>query len=83
MISPQRGASAYVRVSHPTLTLVDLEETVLAARKRVLGAAHPDTLTTAGDLALAYADQGNLAEAAALQEEVLTYATASSKLLSK
>jgi hypothetical protein len=37
-----------------------MEREVLAVRKRVLGAEHPDTLMTAGDLAASPAGQGSV-----------------------
>ena len=37
-----------------------MEHEVLAVRKRVLGAEHPDTLSTAGDLAASPAGQGSI-----------------------
>ena len=40
-------------------------------QKRVLGDEHPDTLNTAGNLALSCSEQGKYAEAEALQREVL------------
>jgi hypothetical protein len=39
--------------------------------RRILGAEHPDMLTSMGNLTLTYQARGNTAEAAALQEEVL------------
>ena len=44
---------------------------VLAALQRKLGADHPDTLATAGNLALILLDQGKYAEAEKMQREVL------------
>jgi hypothetical protein len=40
-----------------------MEREVLAERKRVLGAEHPDTLTAAGNLADSLKRQGKYAEA--------------------
>ncbi len=37
-----------------------MDREVLAVRKRVLGADHPDTLSTAGDLAASPAGQGSV-----------------------
>jgi hypothetical protein len=37
-----------------------MEREVLAVKKRVLGADHPDTLSTAGDLAASLAGQGSV-----------------------
>ena len=37
-----------------------MEHEVLAVRKRVLGAEHPDTLSNAGDLAASPAGQGSI-----------------------
>jgi hypothetical protein len=39
-----------------------MDHEVLAVRKRVLGADHPETLSTAGDLAASPAGQGNVDE---------------------
>ena len=44
---------------------------VLAVRKRVLGAEHPATLTTAHTLATSLYSQGKYAEAEEMQREVL------------
>ena len=44
---------------------------VLGALKRVLGAEHPDTLATEGNLAVSLRGQGKYAEAEALGREVL------------
>jgi hypothetical protein len=44
---------------------------VLAERKRVLGAEHPDTLVAADNLARTLADQGKRAEAEEMEREVL------------
>ena len=44
---------------------------VLAVRKRVLGEEHPNTLTSASNLALTYSQQGKHAEAETLQVAVL------------
>ena len=44
---------------------------VLAAQQRKLGADHPDTLVTAGDLATTLAYQGKHAEAEKIEREVL------------
>jgi hypothetical protein len=41
----------------------------LEKRRRILGADHPDTLTSMGNLASTYRDQGRTTEAAALEEE--------------
>ena len=40
-------------------------------RKKLLGAEHPDTLTSMSNLALTYSNQGNLNEAEQLNVEVL------------
>ena len=43
----------------------------MGVRKRVLGAEHPDTLTTGHTLASSLSGQGKYAEAEALEHEVL------------
>ena len=48
-----------------------MEREVLAVRKRVLGDEHPDTLMTAGNLALSLSGQGQYDEAVAMEREVL------------
>ncbi|KAE9369693.1 hypothetical protein N431DRAFT_547106 [Stipitochalara longipes BDJ] len=48
-----------------------LELQVLETRERVLGAEHPDTLLSMGNLASTYWDQGRWEEAEALEVEVL------------
>jgi hypothetical protein len=48
-----------------------LQEEVLEKRQRILGAEHPNMLTSMLHLASSYLAQGRTAEAAALQEEVL------------
>jgi hypothetical protein len=50
---------------------IALFEQALAGRERVLGADHPDTLTSRLDLADAYESAGRLGEAIALHEQVL------------
>ena len=45
---------------------------MLAMRKRVLGAEHSDTLTTAHNLAICLSLQGKHAEAEEMEREVLT-----------
>lgn len=46
-------------------------ETALDLRRRLLGADHPDTLASMGDLAVLYRDQSKLARAEALLTEIL------------
>jgi tetratricopeptide (TPR) repeat protein len=46
-------------------------EQALAGRERVLGADHPDTLSSQNNLALAYQEAGRVAEAIALFEQTL------------
>ncbi len=48
-----------------------IAEPLLADQERVLGADHPDTLTTRHNLALAYQDTGRTAEAITLLEQTL------------
>ncbi len=48
-----------------------LHERTLADRERMLGPDHPDTLTSRGDLAVAYQDAGRAAEAIPLHEQTL------------
>ena len=48
---------------------------VLAARERILGAEHPDTLATAGDLATSVSNQGKYAKAEKMQRAVLVAKT--------
>ena len=48
-----------------------MQREVLAARQRKLGADHPDTLTTASNLAITISKQGKYAEAEQMQREVL------------
>ena len=48
-----------------------MQREVLAVRKRVLGAEHPDTLTTASNLAASLSDQGKHAGAEEMLREVL------------
>ena len=50
---------------------VALFERTLADRERILGANHPDTLTSRNNLAHAYQETGRLAEAVALLERTL------------
>jgi len=50
---------------------MDLNEKVLAARKRILGEEHSDTLTAMNNLAGTYRVQGKLKESADLNEKVL------------
>jgi len=58
---------------HPSRTeeAEKIEREVLAVRKRVLGAEHPDTLTAAGNLAASLSDQGKYDEAEKIEREVL------------
>jgi hypothetical protein len=44
---------------------------VLGVRRRVLGEEHPDTLTSARNLASSLSDQGKYAEAEQINREVL------------
>jgi|LauGreDrversion2_3_1035106.scaffolds.fasta_scaffold112493_1 hypothetical protein len=48
-----------------------MEREVLAARKRVMGAEHPDKLNAAGNLALSLSGQRKYAEAEKMQREEL------------
>ena len=48
-----------------------MHEQTLAARERVLGPDHPDTLTSRNNLAVAYQDAGRLDEAISLHEQTL------------
>jgi hypothetical protein len=48
-----------------------MQREVLAVDQRVLGAEHPDTLSTAGNLAQSLSRQGKYDEAVAMQREVL------------
>ena len=48
-----------------------MEREVLAVKQRVLGADHPSTLTTAGDLASSFSRQGKYDEAEKMEREVL------------
>ena len=48
-----------------------MQRGVLAVRRRVLGADHPDTLTTANNLAISLSHQGKHAEAEEMLREVL------------
>lgn len=59
-ITQQNGASVWW-----------LYEQVLSAQLRVLGADHPDTLTTCSNLAVAHHALGHLEEAIRLDEQVL------------
>ena len=52
-------------------TLEGHQREVLAERKRVLGAEHPDTLVAADNLARTLEDQGKRAEAEEIEREVL------------
>ena len=52
-------------------TLEGHQREVLAERKRVLGAEHPDTQVAADNLARTLADQGKRAEAEEIEREVL------------
>ena len=49
-----------------------MHEQALSAYERVLGLDHPDTLTSRGNLALAYQDAGRVGEAITLHEQALT-----------
>lgn len=51
--------------------VADLQEQVLAVRKRVLGEDHPGTLSTMNNLGITYRNQGQLTRAADLQEQTL------------
>ena len=42
---------------------------MLSLRRKVLGPAHPDTLSSMTDLAVSYRDQGEIAKAEALEQE--------------
>lgn len=55
-----------------------LFEATLAARERILGPDHPDTLTSRNNLATAYQDAGRLTEALLLYE---TTTAASERIL--
>jgi tetratricopeptide (TPR) repeat protein len=55
-------------VSHEA---IQLAETTLADRRRVLGNDHPDTLTSRNNLAFAYKSAGRLTEAIPLYEDTL------------
>jgi hypothetical protein len=48
-----------------------IQHEVLGVQKRVLGAEHPDTMTSANNLALSLFNQGKFAEAERIQREVL------------
>ena len=48
-----------------------VEREVLVASRRVLGDEHPETLTSAGNLALSLSEQGKHAEAERIHREVL------------
>jgi hypothetical protein len=48
-----------------------IEREVLCASRRVLGEEHPDTLTSAGNLASSLSRQGKYAEAERIEREVL------------
>jgi hypothetical protein len=48
-----------------------MEHEVLAVRKRVLGAEHPNTLTVADNLTASLARQGKYDEAEKMEREVL------------
>ena len=48
-----------------------MQREVLAVNERVLGAEHPDTLTTANNLALSLSDQGKYDEAEKMERKVL------------
>jgi hypothetical protein len=48
-----------------------MDPEVLAVRKRVLGAEHPDTLTAAGNLAVSLSQQGKYDESEKMEREVL------------
>jgi hypothetical protein len=48
-----------------------MQEQVLATRQRVLGAEHPATLISTGNLAEDLRNMGNLPRARAMQEQVL------------
>ena len=50
---------------------ITLHEQTLAARERVLGPDHPDTLNSRNNLAIAYQDAGRLDEAITLHEQTL------------
>jgi tetratricopeptide (TPR) repeat protein len=54
-----------------TALAIRIGESLLADEERVLGAEHPDTLTSRNDLAIAHRDAGHTAEAITLLEEVL------------
>jgi len=45
-----------------------LQEEALEKQKKILGPDHPNTLTSMGNLALVYLDQGRTGDAAGLQE---------------
>jgi Tetratricopeptide repeat len=53
----------------PLAETIALLERTLADREQVLGPAHPDTLTSRGNLAAAYQEAGRLAEAETLRRQ--------------
>ncbi|MFC7388454.1 tetratricopeptide repeat protein [Sphaerisporangium rhizosphaerae] len=48
-----------------------VEEQALEGRRRVLGADHPDTLTSMSDLAITLREMGELQQARALEQQAL------------
>lgn len=48
-----------------------LEVEVVELRRKMLGAEHPDTLTSSNDLALIYLEQGRFVEAEELRSQAL------------
>jgi tetratricopeptide (TPR) repeat protein len=51
---------------------IEYGQALVADRERILGQAHPDTLTSRNNLALAYQNSGRLEEAIALYEQIRT-----------
>ena len=64
-------AVRHLRATADLSRAVDIGESVLADLERVLGAAHPNTLTARSNLAYAYASAGDLGRAISLYEQTL------------
>ena len=59
------------RLADSAARSIQIAEPLLAEQERVLGADHPDTLTTRHNLANAYRDAGRTAEAITMHEQTL------------
>ncbi|KAJ7050795.1 hypothetical protein C8F01DRAFT_1222273 [Mycena amicta] len=71
----QSGRSSWKTYLGQYTDAQDLNEQVLGKQTRLLGAEHPDTIETAGNLASIYRDLGRYTDAQRVQEQVLEQQT--------